>query len=117
MKKTVALTQYSIEEIFNIRKPTLSLGVYKDTCQFLISYNKKKHISVHCFLTLEWYLMDQDDTCVCVHVSHIGWRDDCTIFTFYHLKGYHEGVNQNDPCHIDSNPLFTEMCPVIALAK
>ena len=61
--------------------------------------------------------MDWSDNCFHLHVNHLDWRDGCIIIYFYHSKGYHEGVNRNDPWYIYLNPLYSENFPALALAK
>ena len=57
--------------------------------------------------------MDWSNDCIDSHLNNIGWRYCFFIITFYHLKGYQEGVNRKIPCNIYYNPLSPEYFPVL----
>ena len=57
---------------------------------------------------MDWY-----DNYVSLHVNFIEWHDYYIIIYFPHSKGYQEGVNNNDPWNVYSNPLYPEICPVL----
>ena len=75
------------------------------------------HFFVHAFLTMEWNLMVRSDKCVNMHVQHIQWRLDCSIFYFVTSKGNQMEDRYNNPWHVYPNPKNPKMCPVLDLSK
>ena len=86
-------------------------------CQILISSYKPGTIFSHCFLTLAWYLMERANNCVNYHGNNIKWRGGSMIILFSHYIWYQEGVNRIMPWNIDSSPIVSEICPVVAIDK
>jgi hypothetical protein len=67
------------------------------------------------FLVLQWNLIARTATVSSIMMEHVGWEEDSLLITTPKHKGDQEGVK----CfarHLFANPLFPEICPVLALA-
>ena len=93
------------------------IEVHQVICKLLLISGTTESIFTHCFLVLEWNLMETYHNICTAHINKITWDDDSLLFYFMKSKVDQEGVNSNEPWHVYENPISPFICSMLALTR
>lgn len=115
LKRTTTMAIARGEASVKVGKDPLPFSLYKLICLNLLKESKKEYIFGHCFMIICWNLMCRSANAINIKYEHLQWVEDALCVYFSHQKNDPTGERPKDPRHVYPNPLFPEICPILAL--
>jgi len=98
-------------------KDAMQFSLYQCIGKYLLEKCvTRESVFTHAWLVLSWNLMCRASNTKMICFAHLDWVGNALAVYFAHMKNDQEGTRPKDPRHIYANPVYPEICPILAIA-
>jgi len=96
-------------------KEALQFTLYRYLNTSLLQSVERDAVFSHCYNVLSWNLMCRAGNTATIKYKHLKWMEDALGVYFAQMKNDQEGDRPKDARHVYANPIYPEVCPILAL--
>ena len=100
----------------NVGKERLKIQEYKTISMAMLKELSSEFTFARTVLVLSWNLMCRVNNTTTIRLSLMDWDNDALVIRFGRTKTDTEGKHADYARHVYANPLYPEICPILALA-